>query len=287
MADLPPATLPDDSGDHQPKKQKFSHINKASNRQQQPADSDQQLENMSSSKREVYTLFTRYRDTLDAHYDQRERVIKCSRDITALSKKIVFSLLRITQESSPESVFKDAESKHKQVLDLFRKISVELQGSDAQKYNRQATPGLQEYIEAIGLWAFLQDNVLISKEQVLERLSVAGPDGVVAPLVSVSDEDYILGISDLPGEVNRYCINSIGKGDHEAVRRCLMFLRQMKEGISLLMCSGTVRDLDKKVSVLDSSLEKTERAYYSMSVRESEMKLCGANSTVVPMAIDA
>ncbi|KAJ2899762.1 hypothetical protein IWW38_000850 [Coemansia aciculifera] len=223
-------------------------------------------------KREILALFTSYRDTLDAHQDQRERVIKCSRDITALSKKIVFTLLRITQESSPQSVFKDAEAKHKQVLDLFRKISVELQGSNSLKYNRQATPGLQEYIEAIGLWAFLQDNVLITKEQVLQRLSVPGADGVVAPLVSVTDEDYILGISDLPGEVNRYCINAIGKGDREAVKCCLAFLRQMKEGINLLAGSGSVRDLDKKIEVLDSSLEKTERAYYSMSIRESEMK---------------
>ncbi|KAJ2859149.1 hypothetical protein GGH94_006258 [Coemansia aciculifera] len=242
------------------------------------------MEDISTTKREILSLFTSYRDALDSHHDQRERVIKCSRDITALSKKIVFSLLRITQVSSPDSVFKDAEKQHKQVLDLFRKISVELQGSNSLKYNRQATPGLQEYIEAIGLWTFLQDNVLISKDQVLERLSVANPDGIVTPLVSVTDEDYILGISDLPGEVNRYCINAIGKGDHEAVKRCLMFLRQMKEGINLLMSSTRVRDLDKKVAVLDSSLEKTERAYYSMSIRESEMN---TQSGCLSMAVDA
>ncbi|KAJ2879843.1 hypothetical protein H4R27_005077 [Coemansia aciculifera] len=242
------------------------------------------MEDISTTKREILSLFTSYRDALDSHYDQRERVIKCSRDITALSKKIVFSLLRITQVSSPDLVFKDAEKQHKQVLDLFRKVSVELQGSNSLKYNRQATPGLQEYIEAIGLWTFLQDNVLISKDQVLERLSVANPDGIVAPLVSVTDEDYILGISDLPGEVNRYCINAIGKGDHEAVKRCLMFLRQMKEGINLLMSSTRVRDLDKKVAVLDSSLEKTERAYYSMSIRESEMN---TQSGCLSMAVDA
>ncbi|KAJ2488872.1 hypothetical protein IWW37_004458 [Coemansia sp. RSA 2050] len=252
------------------KKPKFSH---------KPADEPMD-EDISDSKREILTLFTNYRNTLDSHYDQRERVIKCSRDITALSKKIVFSLLRITQVSTPDAVFRDAERQHSQVLDLFRKISVELQGSNSLKYNRQATPGLQEYIEAIGLWTFLQDNQLISKDQVLQRLSVANADGVVEPLVSVTDEDYILGISDLPGEVNRYCINAIGKGDHEAVKRCLMFLRQMKEGINLLLCGGSVRDLDKKVAVLDSSLEKTERAYYSMSIRDSELNAQCLNGSV-------
>ncbi|KAJ2822968.1 hypothetical protein FBU31_004430 [Coemansia sp. 'formosensis'] len=57
----------------------------------------------------------------------------------------------------------------------------------------------------------------------------------------------------------------------------------MKEGINLLMCSETVRDLDKKVAVLDSSLEKTERAYYSMSIRDSEMSTQSASRS---MAID-
>ncbi|KAJ2073100.1 hypothetical protein GGH92_000390 [Coemansia sp. RSA 2673] len=261
-----------DLSDRQAKKPKFNN-NLA----------EDTMEDISANKREILSLFTAYRDALDSHHDQRERVIKCSRDITALSKKIVFSLLRITQVPA-NSVFRDAEKLHKQVLDLFRKISVELQGSNSLKYNRQATPGLQEYIEAIGLWTFLQDNTLITKDQVLQRLSVAGADGVVAPLVSVTDEDYILGISDLPGEVNRYCINAIGKGDHEAVKRCLMFLRQMKEGINLLIGSKSVRDLDKKVAVLDSSLEKTERAYYSMSIRASEMN---TQSGCLSMAVDA
>ena len=33
-------------------------------------------------------MFTLFRDELDEHHDRRERVIKASRDITALSKKM-------------------------------------------------------------------------------------------------------------------------------------------------------------------------------------------------------
>jgi hypothetical protein len=34
------------------------------------------------------SLFEGFRSQLDEHYDRRERVIKASRDITALSKKM-------------------------------------------------------------------------------------------------------------------------------------------------------------------------------------------------------
>lgn len=36
----------------------------------------------------IQSLFTTFRSELDEHHDRRERVIKASRDITALSKKM-------------------------------------------------------------------------------------------------------------------------------------------------------------------------------------------------------
>ncbi|KAK5014861.1 hypothetical protein LTR60_003150, partial [Cryomyces antarcticus] len=38
------------------------------------------------------SMFETFRAELDEHHDRRERVIKASRDITAASKKIIFSL---------------------------------------------------------------------------------------------------------------------------------------------------------------------------------------------------
>lgn len=38
------------------------------------------------------SIFETFRDELDEHHDRRERIIKASRDITALSKKMYFLL---------------------------------------------------------------------------------------------------------------------------------------------------------------------------------------------------
>ena len=40
------------------------------------------------SPRSVQSIFENFRDELDEHHDRRERVVKASRDITALSKKV-------------------------------------------------------------------------------------------------------------------------------------------------------------------------------------------------------
>lgn len=41
-------------------------------------------------------LFSQFKGALDARTDQRERIIKCSREITIQSKRIIFLLHRIT-----------------------------------------------------------------------------------------------------------------------------------------------------------------------------------------------
>jgi hypothetical protein len=46
---------------------------------------------MAESSPNVLSMFETFRDELDQHHDRRERLIKASRDITALSKKMCVS----------------------------------------------------------------------------------------------------------------------------------------------------------------------------------------------------
>ena len=43
---------------------------------------------MTDSAGPILSIFENFRDELDEHHDRRERIIKASRDITALSKKM-------------------------------------------------------------------------------------------------------------------------------------------------------------------------------------------------------
>lgn len=49
-----------------------------------------ETENMDTSPgaSSIQSIFTEFRNELDEHHDRRERVVKASRDITALSKKM-------------------------------------------------------------------------------------------------------------------------------------------------------------------------------------------------------
>lgn len=48
--------------------------------------------------RPILSIFENFRDELDEHHDRRERIIKKSRDITALSKKMYVCTLHYKEE---------------------------------------------------------------------------------------------------------------------------------------------------------------------------------------------
>ena len=85
---------------------------------------------------DLNSIFTQIRDKLDAHYDRKERLIKISRDITASSKKMIFSLQRVQGDVTalPKGIQKDVEVREKEIQGLFEKAKPDVQGADAYRY---------------------------------------------------------------------------------------------------------------------------------------------------------
>ncbi|KAJ1915363.1 hypothetical protein IWQ60_008461 [Tieghemiomyces parasiticus] len=228
-------------------------------------------------------LFTNIRDTLDAHYDRRERLNKLSRDITQLGKKLIFHLLRITP-SSRDRILAEAEKKHEEIRRLIGQLGPDLQGSDRYRYAGTVTGGLQEYIEALALWRFLEAGRLVTVAEVEARINGLEPptsstkigaekdaeDGVgasVAPPpqpLAVLPEDYVLGIADVAGELMRYAINSLAKGQRDEAIRVCDFFRQFYNEFSLIDVK-LHKQMPKKVEVMKESLAKVENVQLQIS----------------------
>ncbi|RIB22709.1 Translin [Gigaspora rosea] len=202
----------------------------------------------------IRTLFESFRDSLDQHYDRRERIVKASRDITALSKKLIGLAHRVTQKPL-KSILQEANEKKDEISQLFKEISLELQGIN---YYR-------EYIEAISFLEYLQNDRLITKEEVENKFK----DETGTQFLLITDEDYVLGLADLTGELMRYAINSVGKGDHDRVIKVCQFLRDMKTDYDILKVHPK-SPLGRKVDTIRQSLSKVEDACYAITIRGSE-----------------
>ena len=85
---------------------------------------------------DLNSIFTQIRDKLDAHYDRRERLIKISRDITSLSKKMIFSLQRIRGEvqSLPAGIQKEIDQRDGEIQKLLEKAEPDIRGANAERW---------------------------------------------------------------------------------------------------------------------------------------------------------
>ncbi|KAL8804287.1 MAG: hypothetical protein Q9182_002652 [Xanthomendoza sp. 2 TL-2023] len=230
----------------------------------------------SSSLSPFMSIFETFRDDLDDHQDRRERIVKASRDITALSKKIVRNL----QSPIPPPIAKEVNARYGSIRDLFVSIAPDLKGVNFWRYQRSISSGCQEYVEAVSFQHYLETQQLITHQEAQDRI----PGGV-----ELTADDYVLGLFDLTGELMRFGITGMATTGTlpRAVaaagvtglegRDILMDLRAIRTSFeSLDISSGPSnwsylkRDIGKKTGVMRESVEKVEKAVYGLIIRGRE-----------------
>ncbi|KAL8365353.1 hypothetical protein RB595_004248 [Gaeumannomyces hyphopodioides] len=189
--------------------------------------------------RNAYTpMFEGFRDELDKHHDRRERIVKASRDITALSKKIV----RKIHNDLPADVQSDMQSRLAEVAKLFASIAADVQGTNRYRYARQLAC-VEELVEALTFAHYLRHQCLMSHGEAVDAVAQLCADAAAAeekakmkereggdsamadvddsapapkqdeetpaekkqPLVvDVTADDFLMGVFDLSGEMMRF-----------------------------------------------------------------------------------
>ena len=119
----------------------------------------------------VQCMFGDISKVLDARHDKRERIVKLSRDITIESKRIIFCLHRIKSEDDKKAVLDEASGRLLNVKDnLWYLLARELEKEDHYQYIKAYSAGLQEWVEALSFYHYLNYEQLITFSQVEQEL---------------------------------------------------------------------------------------------------------------------
>ncbi|CAG8471619.1 1333_t:CDS:2 [Acaulospora colombiana] len=166
------------------------------------------------NKSTINSLFLSFRDSIDIHKGTYNQVLKRYYSIE--------QEIDIHRPQKPlKSILDEAQTKISEILESFRRISVEL----------------EEYIEAISFLEYLENGVLITKEGVEKQFKDA--DG--NQFLQITYDDYLLGVADLTGELMRYAINCIGAGNHDQALKGLAAGRRF--------CDTSFTQMKKKLTV--------------------------------------
>ncbi|ROW14264.1 hypothetical protein VPNG_04309 [Cytospora leucostoma] len=252
--------------------------------------------------RNAYTpMFERFRDELDEHHDRRERIVKASRDITALSKKIIFSLQRVRkiQGDLPENIEKEIQSRLLEVSTLLASIAPDVQGINRYRYSRSLMC-IEELIEALTFAQYMRTQGLMGYDEAVNKVAELSrpvhkmdvdaehppaPDGEASPashpVVHVTEDDYLGGVFDLSGEMMRFATTSAALTGKMAGSASAMTTTDGRERTIVV----DVQDLgsffemlpqqyhkgyQNKLETLRTSVLKVEKLGYGLTVRGSE-----------------
>ncbi|KIW07351.1 uncharacterized protein PV09_02197 [Verruconis gallopava] len=232
------------------------------------------------------SMFESLRDELDEHHDRRERIIKASRDITAASKKIIFSLQRVRQVGCAVPKELQQPKQWETIRNSYDAIAADLQDINAHRYSHNITGGNQELMEAISFQHYLETQRLITIEESREKLAAMSSG---KHKVMLTESDYVLGICDMVGELMRFAITAMATGgqiapaaskvndddmdtDLPEPRSVLSDMRELRGYLELLDAGGSslAKDFGKKMPTMQECVEKVEKASYGQVVRGSE-----------------
>ncbi|KAI5467571.1 Translin [Mariannaea sp. PMI_226] len=211
-----------------------------------------------------HDMFTGFRSELDEHHDRRERIIKASRDVTAQSKKIIFTLQRVKQlnKGYPPHIQKDVDARLEEIKKLLTGIAPDLQSINRYRYTGPVRC-LEELIEALSFSHYLQHQTLITPE---ETQAAVQADIILTP------HDYMYGVFDLFGELMRFATVTTAQTGELVGREERNILADMQElGCAFAMLPAPpTKDFRGKMGVARESVKKVERLGYGLVVRGSE-----------------
>lgn len=172
--------------------------------------------------------FTKLQKDIHAYDGERERLIKKSRDVLKLSKLVIYAVHR--GELKEAEKLQQQMGKEKKELDSIAAHSAKMETEGSYKI------AVQEYVEAMLYFHFVKTGKLID--------------------VDVPADYFVLGLADLPGELNRRAVFLAGKGQTAEVGK----IRDAVDMIygELLKFDFRDNELRRKVDAVKYELRKLE-----------------------------
>jgi len=169
--------------------------------------------------------FTQIRKELKNLELKRETTIQKAREIIRISKLIIYALHR-----------SDVKAAKRQITKIKAKIKL-LPTNNYDTGIRKVA--VQEYVEAMTLYYFITERRLVSKKE-----------------LKVNNEDYLLGLCDLTGEIVRLGVNSVIKRKPKIALECKELVEDIYgEFLRMDLRNGELR---KKSDSIKWNLRKLE-----------------------------
>ncbi|MFC1697471.1 hypothetical protein ACFL1H_04010 [Nanoarchaeota archaeon] len=183
--------------------------------------------------------FRKIKANMDKYDVQREKVIRESRDVIKLSKKIIYSIHRNDLKNA-KLLMPDIKKKIMQLQNKVTKYP-KLDGGSFKV-------AVQEYVETICYYEYLKSKKIPTSSD-----------------LGVKEDYYLMGLCDLTGELVRLAINSAIAGNFEGAIEIKQFVTDLYEELMLFDFVGELR---KKFDSIKYDLKKLDSLVLDLKLKK-------------------
>lgn len=185
--------------------------------------------------------FSEIKSLMEKDEETREEIISSSRDMIRLSKKLIYSLHRKDMDAAK----KMRSEIGKQILQI-REIA---EKCPKFSYSGIYSVAVQEYVEALTYYEFMFNKRIPGYKE-----------------LGVEYEEYLLGLCDLTGELERRAVHSTVAGEYKDV----LLIKEVVEEIydEFLMFDLRNSELRKKSDSIKWNLKKIEEILYDLKLKD-------------------
>jgi len=213
------------------------------------------------------SVFEQFSSILEEETKTREDIKQVTRELDRICRQM---LAHLQQVHGKILQAKDICNKTKeftpQVKEQFQKIQTLVKPEFFYKYHDHWKYHVQQLVFILSFVHWIETNELASIEQIEASIGVPGKSESNPNSFGIELEDYLLGLTNLPNELSRLCINSVTASDFKTPLKISQFVSELYSGFRLLNLKNDA--LRKRYDSIKYDLKKIEEVVYDISIRK-------------------
>jgi predicted translin family RNA/ssDNA-binding protein len=229
-------------------------------------------------------IFAQFNKQLEEEGNVREEIKKIVHELDQTLRKAIFATQQVHSDLKQMKAIctKVKEDAYPQFKAHFAALQKLVTTDNYYRHAPQWKNEVQQIVFLVAFITWLETRTLADLSDIEALLGVPGKkDGVNAFAVEL--EDYLIGLTFLPPELARLCLNSAIAGDYQLPTEIVRFVSDLYAGYRLLNLKNDY--LRKRVDGIKYDVKRVEEIVYDITVRGLNKSLSSSSSSAATSTI--
>eukprot|EP00455_Lapot_gusevi_P017052 TRINITY_DN1898_c0_g1_i1.p1 TRINITY_DN1898_c0_g1~~TRINITY_DN1898_c0_g1_i1.p1 ORF type:complete len:245 (+),score=83.79 TRINITY_DN1898_c0_g1_i1:70-804(+) len=230
---------------------------------------------------DLLDVFAQFNEVIESEFKKKDDISTSVKEVGVISRKVGSILLRVqktTTKQELDQICAMVTPLFEALKPAWQRVTESIANEPIEKYRYLWKSHTSNLVFAAAFRHWLETHTLITIEQCQQI--IGGPD-------NIDVEDYLLGVTNLPRELSRLCMNCVTAGNYELPIIISKFVSDLYSAFQMLNLRNDA--LRKRYDAIKYDVQRIDEVMYDISVRKlvSPASLAQAAPAPTPVSEEA